>query len=163
MLDPDSSAASHSPSSAADYSQQQNGGWDGHSHASDAASAWSTNARSGAAASWDSSNLPSAASHSDPSADAWKQKSSVPSAASAAYSRPLATAASAAPPASSNNAPPSSYRPADFGDLYLDPARPTIWCYKDPQGEIQGPFDEESMRAWYNNRFFDLKVSTRQQ
>ena len=160
MLNPDSAAVSHPSPSAVDYSQQQNGGWDGHT--SDASSAWSTNPRAGAAAaaSWDNSSLASASSsHSDSSADAWKQKSSVPSAASAAYSRPLATSAASAPSANTNNTSPSSYRPTDFGDLYLDTSRPTIWCYKDPQGEVQGPFDEQSMRAWYNNRFFDLKVT----
>ena len=158
MLEADSTAVSHSPSASVDYSQQQNGGWDGHSHASDASSAWSANPRSAAAAAWENSSLPSTvSSHSDSSADSWKHKSA--STTSAAYSRPLPTAATHAPSANSNNVPPSSYRPNDFGDVYLDPSRPTIWCYKDPQGEVQGPFDEHSMRAWYNNRFFDLKVS----
>ena len=165
MLNSDSAAVSHSHASTVDYShsqpQQLNGGWDAHSHTSDASSAWSSAHRAGAAAaaSWDNSTASSASSHSDSPADAWKQKSA-PSSAPAPYSRSLAASTSAAPSVtSSNSSPPSSYRPADFGDLYLDPSRPTIWCYKDPQGEIQGPFDEHSMRAWYNNRFFDLKVS----
>ena len=44
---------------------------------------------------------------------------------------------------------PSNHEPND-----VPPAGPTIWFYRDVQGNEQGPFDSACMRSWYEQGYF---------
>ena len=37
----------------------------------------------------------------------------------------------------------------------------TKWLYKDPQGEIQGPFSSNDMKKWYEAGYFTMDLMMR--
>jgi PERQ amino acid-rich with GYF domain-containing protein len=41
---------------------------------------------------------------------------------------------------------------------------PEQWFYRDPQGNVQGPYETSSMRQWHEARYFtsDLPIKLRQ-
>ncbi|KAJ3329669.1 hypothetical protein HDU76_007423 [Blyttiomyces sp. JEL0837] len=51
-------------------------------------------------------------------------------------------------------APPGITNPAPM---------PTLWCYKDPSGVVQGPFTTEQMQEWYSKHFFSEDLPIKKQ
>jgi hypothetical protein len=65
----------------------------------------------------------------------------------------------AAPAAAPQNLPPGM-NPATSSSL-VDEV--TMWFYKDPKGNEQGPFNSETMLDWYNRKFFTDALPLRKQ
>jgi hypothetical protein len=42
-----------------------------------------------------------------------------------------------------------------------EPWPPTQWCYQDPQGAIHGPFQIQSMRAWWRQGYLSQMLPMR--
>lgn len=42
-----------------------------------------------------------------------------------------------------------------------EPWPPTQWCYQDPQGAIHGPFQVQSMRAWWRQGYLSQMLPMR--
>lgn len=40
---------------------------------------------------------------------------------------------------------------------------PTMWYYRDPHGNIHGPFNDGTMRAWYEAGYFKLGIEMRRE
>lgn len=43
----------------------------------------------------------------------------------------------------------------------LNPPDMSKWLYKDPQGEIQGPFSSSDMKKWYETGYFTMDLMVR--
>ncbi|VUZ57522.1 unnamed protein product, partial [Hymenolepis diminuta] len=43
------------------------------------------------------------------------------------------------------------------------PPPPTMWYYRDPHGNIHGPFNDGTMRAWYEAGYFKLGIEMRRE
>ena len=43
----------------------------------------------------------------------------------------------------------------------MTPQDMTKWLYKDPQGEIQGPFSSGDMKKWYEAGYFTMDLMVR--
>lgn len=43
----------------------------------------------------------------------------------------------------------------------LNPQDMNKWLYKDPQGEIQGPFSSNDMKKWYEAGYFTMDLMVR--
>ena len=40
-------------------------------------------------------------------------------------------------------------------------ASPTLWYYRDPNGDVRGPFDDATMAAWFSAGYFPVTIEVR--
>lgn len=71
-------------------------------------------------------------------------------------STPVTTPATSAPVQSSISRPPG------FGDIALVHGE-TKWYYRDPSGQIQGPFSNRKMLHWYSRKYFPETLPLRRE